>query len=113
MDALQQHSQHEVMTVIGSPFHPEDKEAAYLFNQAHDKISEVQHRLQFLYESSPMTSTVSSFSSDGLQGMCWLVGDMIHTLAEARELLKNLIKYEQRLDAEADQHGPTSFTMGV
>jgi hypothetical protein len=107
----QQPSQHSMKRVIGSPFYSEDEEAAYLFNQAHDKITEVQQRLQFLYDSAPMSSTASSFCSDGLRGMSWVVGDMVDSLWEAKALLQKLTEYGKRLEAEHDQHGPTSFSM--
>lgn len=112
MDALkQQPTQHEVKMVIGSAFFSDDKEAAYLFGQAQDKIEEVQHRLRFLYDSAPLSSTAGDFSKDGLQGMCWIVGDMINALWEAKGLLQKLTEYGQRLEAQHDQHGPTSSSM--
>lgn len=112
MDAeKQQNPQYAIL--IGSSFDPEDEEAAFIFNQVQDKIEEVQARLHFMYDSYPLTSTASSFSNDGLVGMGFVVGDMIDALNGAKGLLQNLIEYGRKLDAEADQHVPTSFSAGA
>lgn len=94
-------------------FHTEDKEAAYLFNQAHDRVTEVQSRLAFLLDSAPLSSTACSFSEEGIRGMGWVVGDMVDTLEEAKRLLEMLTQLAQKLDSpKEDQHGPTSFSFG-
>jgi len=76
-----------------------DKEAAYQFNRAYDKITEAESRLTFLLESVPVSSTVGSFSSDGIHGMAWMVGDLVDGLSEARQILKKLAISEETRQA--------------
>lgn len=121
MYADKQQNSRPVKVVIGSSFYPEDKEAAFIFSQMQDKIEEVEARLQFLYDSAPLTFTASSFSNAGLAGMAFIIGDMIDALNGAKVLLRELIEYGRKLEAEgdqvlvspSDQHGPTSFSVGA
>ncbi len=72
-----------------------DKEAAYQYNKAYDKIREAEDRLTFLLECTPMASNAGQFSADGIHGMAWMVGDLVDGLSEARKILKALATVEE------------------
>ena len=120
MNADKQQNSRPAKVIIGSSFDPEDMVSAFIFNQVQDQIEEVQARLHFIYDSYPLTSA-SSFSNDGLAGMAFIIGDMIDALNGAKGLLRDLIEYGRKLEAEgdqvlvspSDQHGPTSFSAGA
>lgn len=62
------------------------------FYLAMDKISEALSRMALLSESAPLSTTASHFSTEGLNGLAWLVNDVVDILSDARNRLKKIAK---------------------